>query len=160
MSEEKINELYTKIVDLVQTENTIGLALGKFALEMKETKGYKAYADTWLGFLALPEITKKRTTIYRYEKIYRDLVLGKGIDESKLLGISPVKLGIITKVINSENVDEWLEKARTLTARDIRRLVEYGDIDPMECEHNFEAIPMKYKCTKCGEITKHNLNDT
>lgn len=152
----KANELYKKheqIKEITSLKNTTGLALGELLYEMKKDDRYKTISGEETSFsqyLADPEVKIAESSAYRYISTYKRYIVELGCELSEINGLDIHKLYNVRKVITKENKDEWLGNIRSLSRSDLFRLLNYPDIDPMECEH--ETKPHKNICVKCGEV--------
>jgi len=87
----------------------------------------------WLGFeslrdyLAAPresgglDIQSKfaRSTMYRYIGVYERFVERLGVTAEEIADVGNTKLQAISRVVNEENVGEWIERARLLSRKDL-----------------------------------------
>jgi hypothetical protein len=80
--------------------------------------GYEKLSD----WLAEPDIGMMRRTYYRLVSSYRELVVLRRVDESKLLELDVSKVDIVLPAVKSGKVDleDALEDVKELGARDLR----------------------------------------
>lgn len=114
--------------DTIELKNTIGTSyfiMGKLLTENKRNGLYKLLGhQTFEAYLAIPEISFHRTTAYKYMKVYSEFVEYYKIKESELVGVDLDKLYLILPYIDKTNVEDWLEKARTLSRSDLRVAIQ------------------------------------
>mgnify|MGYP000627920115 CR=1 FL=1 len=54
-------------------------------------------------------------------------------------------------ILTKENWEEWKHKIKELSRTDLKKAIK--GIDEMNCAHQWEEIPAKWKCKLCGMIT-------
>jgi len=114
--------------DTVELKNTIGTSyfiMGKLLTENKRNGLYKLLGhQTFEAYLATPEISFHRTTAYKHMKVYSELIEYYKIKEADLQGIDQDKLYLILPYVDKTNIQDWLEKARTLSRSDLRVAIQ------------------------------------
>lgn len=129
--------------------------LWDLALVLKDCRDrrlYKFYNDTWESYLANPEIGLSRFYIHKIITNKEVWVDEYNVSQEQLQGIDPEKLWTMATMITGKNlksneVEERLEQARTLSRSDVRQL--------KSGEHKFDSE--KYKiviCPHCGGEVK------
>jgi hypothetical protein len=91
--------------------------------------------------------------------VYQKFVIDLELDEKKLLDVSPRKLYKIKNIVTKENVDEMIEKIKTLSLEDLE--FEIHNKDTMSCQHSGmfdENARFLYKCKDCKSWVKLNKN--
>jgi len=127
---------YNHIVELKQTIGSVSFLMGKLLVENKRNGYYKLLGhNTFESFLGSSEISFHRTTAYKYMKVYSEFIEYYKLGQQDLQDIDLDKLYLILPIIDKNNVQEWVEKARTLSRSDLRvaiqgkkqkRMVELG----------------------------------
>ena len=79
--------------------------------------------------------------------VYQRFVEDLGVSEKDVMEIGPRKLYSIKDRVDENNVDEILERARSLSQRDL--VLETKNINPDTCEHDWQTIK---KCRICGRF--------
>jgi len=87
-------------------------------------------------------------------EVYQKYVKELGVAEQHLLLASPRKLYQIRKLVNKDNVDDWLIKASNLSLEDLQR--EAKGIDIMECQHDWELFRRCKKCKIWEKVIDNN----
>jgi len=87
-------------------------------------------------------------------EVYQKYVKELGVAEQQLLLASPRKLYQIRKLVNKDNVDDWLNKVSTLSLEDLQR--EIKGIDITECDHQWELFRRCKKCKIWEKVPNNN----
>ena len=112
-----------------QAEQTF-LELGEELYWFEEERQYKVLGhSSFNAYLADPEVDISRAMAYRLKGVYEKYVLKLGISEpdgiaARLLPVGADKLDAIRPYVDEGNVDEWLDKAATLSRSDLRQEVK------------------------------------
>jgi hypothetical protein len=77
--------------------------------------GYVSFHE----YLADPTVDISRRTAYRCMRVYEIYILGLGCATVALLEAGQSKLDLMASVVTADDVDEWLNKARTLSRSDL-----------------------------------------
>lgn len=85
-------------------------------------------------------------------EVYQRYVKELGVDEQHLLLTSPRKLYEIRRLVNKNNVNDWLEKIKNLSLEDLER--EKKNIDILNCDHDWEFFKRCKKCKIWEKIDK------
>src|SRR3990172_7733273 len=117
-------------------------------VQMFETQQYKAILGfdpppTWAGYLGQVEVFYTRAEVERWRVIYTVLVQRFGIPLELFFDIAVTRLHEISRISTSkENAEEWIEKARVLTASDWREATRdaLGKVSVHTCPHNQEGV--------------------
>lgn len=152
----KAYEIHKEIEKLAQVKNTSSLALGEKLYAIKEGRMYRDITgdNNFSTYLGSPEIKISPSTAFRYIAIYKKYIKELGLGYEDIYGLDTASLYTVAKVVNKENIDEWLTNVKELSRSDIIRLVKFPDTDVMDCEHKWKE-DVRYKCEKCGEITRN-----
>lgn len=155
-------ERHQKIIQLGKYGGEIRWEKGKLLLEQKKTNGWKGLADSWMSYLADPELGETIQTLERHMRVYSFYGEKLGLKYKDVEGIDVKKLEKMrsANLITKKNLEEWLDKARNWSYSDFLRVVEFGEKDVMKCKHSkVKAIPPKYKCLDCGQVFNQRPND-
>lgn len=118
-------ENYNSIVELKQTIGATCFLMGKLLTENKRNGLYKLLGhNTFESFLGTPEISFHRTTAYKHMKIYSEFIEYYKLSQKDLQDIDLDKLYLILPIIDKNNIQDWLEKARTLSRSDLRIAIQ------------------------------------
>lgn len=128
---EKAHELAKRIKECRKEVAMRFLELGKLFKEVRDEELYKELdCESFTEFIADPEISFSRSTVYSFIEIYEKYTLRLKVSQEYLLDIGHGKLRIINPVVE-ENPDEWLGKARALSRSDlISEVREHQGIKP------------------------------
>lgn len=133
---------------LKTTKTNIGsgfLEIGKILKEVRDNQyytelGYQSVAE----WFSSPDVSISPSWAWHFISIYETFVLKHKITIERLSGIDYTKLQDITKVVGEhpEQVDEWIEKARSLRRIDLKR-----ELQELRVQTNLEeykkTIPTK-----------------
>lgn len=107
-----------KIAELKATIQDSMLAVGGMLWEIRTNKLYEVEYDSFEAFLGSPEISFARSTAFKIMAVYETFVLK--LDKAKEIeGVDADKLYRISGVVNNENVDMWIEKAKVNSRSDL-----------------------------------------
>jgi len=135
---------HKKIVDLRYRAEDTFLELGK---ELYEFEGQKQYLDlgytTFEQYLAQPDVNIGRTMAFMLKGVYKTYVLDLEVQHAELLLAGHEKLYQVRPYVTPDNVDEWVNKASTLSRSDLRQVLIEKKYGPVETP----ALPTgKYRC--------------
>lgn len=129
---------------------------------MKDKEYYKAILGDenapWTGYLTQHEVFYSASKVYALDKVFETFTKKLGIPLQDIADIPITKLSSIVNVVNEGNVDEWLSKARELTAQDFKDelRIAQGKQSYHDCKHENEV---DYGiCQSCGY--RHRKNDS
>lgn len=150
---------HQKVVFIKEHISDSFLELGRWLFEMYSKNHYKRLGyDSWVEYVATPEIAMSQGTTSKLINIYKELVVKykfprkqlRKIEWSKLAEVMPVIKGIEKK----KEIGDWLKKAEVLTQRDLRIEAKEKKTGVLtsDCEHDW--IHREYwKCGKCDIIS-------
>jgi len=150
---------HSKLLDIIGLSKESSIILGRLLSELKRDDSFKEAIgegiDTWRDYLAQPEIGLSVGEANRMVQIYDEFVSRLGFNEAYLAEI-PVKnlhylLPIVKKMDLSDDVDELLESARTLSQKDFKERIY--DLKDDSGERTYEYLVMK-RCIETGNMTK------
>ena len=141
MNGELVYNLDKRIKILVHNIRVTYIYLAELLYQVKNEKIYEqlGYESFW-AYIGTPEISLKRSTVYKLLGIYEKFVLEEKVPHDRLSKIDYNKLDLVRSKVNG-NAEEWLEKAEHLSRSDLR-----GEIDGREyyareyCPHCFEKV--------------------
>ena len=145
---------YQTLKSLNKINSGIDLQLAKELTYMKHNDNYKvAMGDddaTWKSFVAQPELQPlKISKAYRLVRVYETYIEKLGLKEEDIIGIDSNSLMRLSTVVNANNVADWLAKAQSLSRSDLYRELNFGEINELECEHDWRVKTVR-TCKKCG----------
>lgn len=99
--------------------------------EVKETEIYKAWGfDSFNNYIE-DEVGLGRRAVNQYIANFRTFRVQLGVDQTNLKDLEVTKARTIRSVVNSENVEEWIEKAKSSSRREliteVKRMKDHGD---------------------------------
>ena len=116
---DRAHQLAERIKECRKEVATYFFELGKLFKEFRDDKLYKELdCESFTEFIADPEISFSRSTVYSFIEIYEKYTLQLKVSQEYLLDIGHAKLRIINPVVE-ENPDEWLGKAKALSRSDL-----------------------------------------
>jgi hypothetical protein len=143
----EIKELRDKVENVVLMST---FELGRLLKQMRDEKLYEQLGyETFLTYLAEPDISFSQASAYNAIKLYEvyELQLKK---KDELQGIPTRRLVTLLPMVNDKNVDDWLSKARSLSASDLRLELEEGR--KANGENHPEEFHSLSRCTTCGKF--------
>ena len=116
---DRAHRLVQRIKECRKEVATYFFELGKLFKEVRDDKLYKELdCESFTEFIADPEISFSRSTVYSFIEIYEKYTLQLKVSQEYLLDIGHAILRIINPVVE-ENPDEWLGKAKALSRSDL-----------------------------------------
>ena len=158
----------TNLDNLVKWKNIAGLSflhIGKILKKIKEEKLYKYLGkdspefETFENFIKTPEVGIELRKAYYLIQIFNIFCLKFKFKPEDLTGLYWTTLRILLPLVNKDNIEGLLEKARTLTRghleTEIKQLKAGMDMkDVMECRHKEVDKITFYICCSCKERFK------
>lgn len=146
--------IHKRIIALKEQGVMVYLELGAYLSIIKQNKFYETLGyDTFWEYIGTPELGFRRDTAYRMMKIYEKFCVELALDPGQVKEINWTKLRDIIPVVNKENSEEWLEKARTLSRSDL--ITEVREVKESEGDHECEWEDEIYeRCKVCGKKRK------
>lgn len=147
-----------KIKYFDRNSNITALILGNLLKQNNEGKYWEALGyDSFADFIAQGEFSFTRRTAYNYIDLF-DLFVKWKIDYDELISIPYSKVLKIKDVIDKDNLNEWLAKAKTLSRSDLD--VEVREVLANEEDKEYKVMPKIYKCKEHGKwIIEVDIND-
>jgi hypothetical protein len=146
-------DYYQKLVFLRRKQGEVALEIGRVLKEIKEKKLYRYLGeggyDDFFQFLSDPEISMNYNTASLYIRVYEFYVEQLKLNPDELASIPINRLNTLKskleKTENKEEIEEWLEKAKTLGRLDFEKETEEAKIT--------KPRPIVLtRCKKCGKI--------
>jgi len=156
------NDLRIKQIKRSTQENFILLA--KLLKENQDNKYYQLLDyKTFESYIASPELSFERRTVYSLIAIYEKYVEQFGVQPVALLEADYSKLDRTLKIVDQNNYEEWLEKAKTLSRSDLE--LEIKDalpkiITPPLPEGKYQVIYADPAWEYAQEQHSHEKQDT
>lgn len=106
----------------------------------------------WSGFLAQVEVFHTRNEIKSLIDTYKKFT-ELGIDYKTICDIPIMRRVDLMKIVNKDNLEEWLSKARILIPQDWKKEIREFLGKPIEdnCSHDYQNYEI---CKICGERHK------
>jgi hypothetical protein len=125
--------------------------------QMQETKLYREFLGDpeaeWNAYLSETEIYYSRNQVYEMIRIVKKFT--EELGETNYWDVPRSRLIELLPIVNKENVEEWIEKARVLIPSDWKIEVRQakGLVTEDECSHDYQTYEI---CKVCGQ--KHQLS--
>ena len=124
---------HTRIVALRAELEANALNLGEALFWFEKEGQYRTLGHaSFNAYLADPDVNIARSTAYKFKRVYALFVRTLECPAAGLLDAGADKLEVIAPHVHSDNVDEWVAKAGTLSRSDLRKEIvrEFGvDVD-------------------------------
>jgi hypothetical protein len=122
--------------------------------------------DSFEQWRAQPELKLSRSTAYALIKIYDVYMAQLGVDSEKLRHMDWTKLYAASRFVNQNNVEDMLEKMRTLSRSDFNqelaalRIAEGGGSES-QSQETVDVLNIIRECcpVQCGQKCQHIDND-
>jgi len=112
---------HRRIVDLRNRAEQTFLELGEELYWFEAEKQYKALNyETFEAYLADPEVDIGRSIAFMLKGVYEKFVLDLKVQPVGLLEAGHSKLDLVRPYVTPDNVDEWVDKAASLSRSDLR----------------------------------------
>lgn len=148
-------KLHESIVGLKRSVQQNTLQMGATLKELRDRKLYRLLDyPSFQAYCASPEVSVKRSTAYAFIRVYEVFIERFKYPVKQLETVDSKKLERILPVVDEENHQEWLEKARELSYTDLVTEIRQRNLDPANCQHDWEEQVIYY-CKQCHERTKH-----
>lgn len=121
-SGEKLHKYIERLISLKRSATRTLLEIGKLLYEIKIEELYAPQYDTFDEFIAIPELSFGHTTAYKAMRIHQVFVENYCLQD-KIIDIDSDKLYRICGVVDNDNVEEWIEKARIWSRSDLNEEV-------------------------------------
>ena len=154
------HNLYEELVQAVSFSKQSFVIMGRLLHDLYKDETYKSAVgdgvDTWVSFLAQPEIGLSKGEASRLMQIYEQFVLRLGFSENYVSEI-PIKnvhyiLPVVKKLnAGSAEVDIVVEDAKNLSQRDLRERMY--DAKNEDSERTYTYFIMR-KCVETGSMNK------
>lgn len=116
---EKAYFLDKEIKQLVRNVRSSYIYLAELLYKIKVEKLYeKLDYETFWAYVGQPEISLKRSTVYKLLGVYEKFVLEEKVPHDRLIGIDYNKLDMVKNKVDG-NADEWIAKAESLSRSDL-----------------------------------------
>jgi hypothetical protein len=147
-------EIHDKIIELKKSIETSFIKMGAYLKVIRDNKLFKEKGcETFEEYLAIPELSLNRSTVYAIINVYEIFIEGKSeksgqpdIDEIAEIGYT--KLSRISQFKDSEDFEEWIYKAKTLSLSDLGAEIRETK-NPQKTEIK-KSVIMEVTCPKCG----------
>jgi len=160
LQQKNASKAFTIHQEIIQLKNVVGgafIVMGQRLKEIKEKELFHFLGDggydTFESYLGSPELQFDRRKAYYLIQIYSTFCENLNIKQEDISGIYWTTLRQILPIVNKENHQEWIEKARTLSRTDLDleiREFKTG-ISSSECKHEEWEEITYWRCKNCGE---------
>jgi len=146
-----------------QAEKVVQMCTFELGQRLKEMRDNKLYSQlgfqSFIAYLNDPELQFSQATAYNAIAIYEKYQLKLAIPDGEILGISVRRLIELLPVINSENVTDWLSKAKTLSYVDLKKELHEFKEAGLTVKTELVPFPKIVHCPSCGgwKIESDNL---
>ena len=132
------------IVDLRHRAEATFLDLGEQLYWFEEHKQYKDLGfQTFEAYIADPEVNIDRATAFKLKGIFKTYILDLEVCPDILLPAGHDKLYRVRPYVTPDNVNEWIEKASSLSRSDLRIELQEQRFSDMQTP----SLPTgKYRC--------------
>ena len=130
----------------------------KLGAILKGIRDKKLYIDlscsTFEEYIAIPELALNRSTVYAIINVFE--VFFEKSNQSDIEGLTEIgysKLNRITQFSNSDNFEEWIYKAKTLSLSDLGLEIKEakGISENLSSTNSEDKITMEITCPFCGK---------
>lgn len=138
MNIEKVNTANQRRKTFVELHSNTSLLELKLLYEIYKNKDWDALGfDRWQDYCESPiesgGLGISREWATQLVQVYKRYVIELHVPERNLLEISPRKLYRMKNLVNEENLGDMLEKAKTLSHKDLE--LEVREVDTTNCTH-------------------------
>lgn len=151
-----MNEIVTKksnihqtVIDLKKEIESNFIKLGGYLKLIRDEKLFKERGClTFEEYLGQPELAFDRSTVYAIIGVYEDFFESNQSDTNDLMEIGYSKLNRIRQFKDSDDFDEWIYKAKTLSLSDLG--AEIKEVKNQKTETKPQRKTQEVVCPKCG----------
>lgn len=156
----KTFEAFQSLKSLQKTPTGFDFEKAKWLAYFKKDERYREIMGdpeaSWRSFVNSKELQPlKISTADRLVKIYTTYIQDLEMKENEIAGIDSLHLYRLASVVNKQNVEMWLAKARRMSRDNLYRELKYGHVDENSCQHKWNCKETCV-CKICGakEIKK------
>jgi hypothetical protein len=182
LKQKKLSEQHIDLKEKLKNSLLMGqlsfLNAGKILTEIKTSKTYLSeridLTGTWTDFIKDTELPIPGDTLSSKIRIaqilmnvYSFFIGSKKLEYAKetyaQIGYSKLNLIINPIKTNEKLADEWIEKARLLSFKDLKMEIQNAGMsleEEAECEHNNVKKVTFWKCEDCGQIFHDDPNSS
>lgn len=143
--------IHEKIVELKKEIESNFIKLGGYLKLVKDEKLYKEKGCiTFEEYIAMPELSFNRSTVYAIIGVYEDFFMSNQSDIDEFLEIGYSKLNRIRQFKDKEDFEEWVYKAKTLSLSDLGLEIKEVKETEMKEEKIKNANIIEIMCPHCG----------
>lgn len=153
--------IHSRIEDNELSRRRLLLENAELIHKMHSEQYYKAILGDenapWSAYLSQHGIYYSASKVYALDKVYSKFVKELRIPLENIVDIPITKLGSLIPIVNKENVEAWITKARELTSQDFQDelRIASGKESYLTCPHSKEKIYAI--CQSCG--FRHQPNE-
>ena len=182
LKQKKLSEQHIDLKEKLKNSLLMGqlsfLNAGKILTEIKTSKTYLSeridLTGTWTDFIKDTELPIPGDTLSSKIRIaqilmnvYSFFIGSKKLEYAKetyaQIGYSKLNLIINPIKTNEKLADEWIEKARLLSFKDLKMEIQNAGMsleEEAECEHDNVKKVTFWKCEDCGQIFHDDPNSS
>ncbi len=161
LTETKTN-IHEKVIELKKDIERSFIKMGGYLKLIRDEKLFKEKGCmTFEEYIGQPELSLNRSTVYAIINVYETFIEGKSgqsdtteMDNMSIKEIAEIgytKLSRISQFKDSEDFDEWIYKAKTLSLSDLGAEIREAK-NPKNSEKTKikKSVIMEVVCPKCG----------
>ena len=156
-------DINQKVINLKKQIEGNFLKLGAYLKEIKEKRLYMDLSyNTFEEYIAQPELSLNRRTVYSIIGVYEDFVCNQShIEVEEIKEIGYAKLDRIRQFKQSDNFEEWIYKAKTLSLSDLGAEIKEtkGISENLSSTKSEDKITMEITCPFCGRKFDYLVKD-
>lgn len=144
----RAHETEAKIVKACQGIRTMGISLAKNLFEFNEEQMWRVLGyDSLNQFLAGPDIGLSKGHVMKLTRVYRELVVDRGVEMKELVGVDLEKVQFALPALKAGEVAplDVISDARALNREDMQVHYQRGRDAPLAAEEE----PERATCPTC-----------
>ncbi len=160
-SECESESIHKKILTLKNEIEMDFIKLGGYLKLVNDKKLYIGRGcESFNEYLAMPELSFQRSTAYAIMGVFTDFIESGLSEVSDIENIGYYKLDRIRQFISGpkEKLEEWVEKARTLSLSDLNTEIREAKGEP-EKVYNPKSRMVTLTCPHCGKSFGYTIKD-
>lgn len=158
MNQISLVKKHNELLKLISLTKHSFVAIGRLLYEIYQNESYKEVVgdgiDSWVEYLAQPEIGLSKGDASRLMQVYEKFVLELGYSEEEIGEIPNGNMKYLLPVVKKDvkDVDKLVDSAKNLSQRDFRDTI-YDIKNNYEKERTYSFVIMK-RCNETGTLTK------
>lgn len=154
MNELTETNVHDKVIELKKDIERSFIKMGGYLKLIRDGKLYlEKGCVTFEEYIAIPELALNRSTVYAIINVFE--VFFEKSNQSDIEGLIEIgyaKLNRITQFSNSDNFEEWVYKAKTLSLSDLGAEIKEtkGISENLSSTKSEDKMTMEITCPYCG----------